>query len=148
MAEQTLPAVAKSVYTDCKKCGAERYHVVLAHTSDTAAKVECEICHSKKTYKLPKEKKVKKAKMVIPGQKPKVAAPRGAVARAAAHEQEYQNLLSGSGEVAPYSMKNKFSSNQKIQHPKFGVGIVKTALLDKVEVIFSDEIRNLVHNRG
>ena len=144
MADQTLPAVAKSIFTDCKKCGAERYHVVLAHTSATAAKVQCEICKSKKTYKLPSAKKV------TPGaKKPRVGGgPRSAAGRAAAHEQEYQNLLSSGSDAVPYSMKVKFPVNQKIQHPKFGVGVVKNAHQDKVEVVFLDEIRNLVHNRG
>jgi hypothetical protein len=145
MAEQTLPPVAKSVYTDCKKCGAERYHTVLAHTSATSAKVECETCHSKKTYKLPSARKAK-----VPGApKAKSTSPRGASARAAAHEQEYQTLLSAAPtDAAPYNMKMKFTLNQKIQHPKFGVGVVKTAFNDKVEVVFQDEVRNLVHNRG
>ena len=146
MTEQTLPAVAKSIYTECKKCGAERYHVVLAHTSPTAAKVECEICKSKKTYKLPTAKKAK-----APGAakaKPKASGPRSAAGRAAAHEADYQNMVGGSGEATPYSMKGKFTMNQKIQHPKFGVGVVRSAHLDKVEVIFQDEVRSLVHNRG
>lgn len=146
MAEQTLPPVAKSVFTDCKKCGAEKYHVVLAHTSSTSAKVECEICHSKKTYKLPKAAKAK-----VPGaaKAPRASSPRGASARAAAHEAEYQTLLAAANaDSVPYNMKGKFALNQKIQHPKFGVGIVKTSLSDKVEVVFQDEIRSLVHNRG
>lgn len=148
MAEQTLPAVAKSVYTDCKKCGGERYHVVLAHTSSTSAKVQCEICKSKKTYKIGSTAaKIAKAGGLKPVRTPTA---RGAAAKAAAHENEYQSLLSATatGENIPYSMKMKFALNQKIQHPKFGLGVVKTALSDKVEVVFQDEVRSLVHNRG
>ncbi|MGE5084935.1 MAG: hypothetical protein ACM3MG_01440, partial [Bacillota bacterium] len=50
----TLPPVAKSFFAFCKKCDADRYHVVLAHTSATSAKIKCEICGSQKTYSLPK----------------------------------------------------------------------------------------------
>ncbi|MCB0363652.1 MAG: hypothetical protein KDD35_13075, partial [Bdellovibrionales bacterium] len=53
----TLPEVAKRVFLDCKKCDSGRYHIVLAHTSKTSAKVECEVCKSKKTFKLGKAKK-------------------------------------------------------------------------------------------
>lgn len=147
MAEQTLPAVAKSVYTDCKKCGGEKYHVVLAHTSATSAKVQCEICKSKKTYKIGSLAK----KAMTGGAKPKRAtSPRGAAAKAAAHETEYQTMLSAqaTGENTPYNMKSQFKLNQKIQHPKFGLGVVKVAQQDKVEVVFQDEVRSLVHNRG
>ena len=55
-----LPAVAKNVLYQCKKCDAERYHRVLAHTSETSAKIECEICGSKKTFKLTKPKSAAK----------------------------------------------------------------------------------------
>jgi hypothetical protein len=37
--------------------------------------------------------------------------------------------------------------NQKLEHPKFGIGFVKAVLPEKIEVVFSDEIRSLVHNR-
>lgn len=148
MAEQTLPAVAKSVYTDCKKCGAERYHVVLAHTSATSAKVQCEICKSKKTYKI--GSLAKKAMTGVGAKPTRAPSARGAAAKAAAHENEYQSLLTATatGENVPYNMKVKFTLNQKIQHPKFGLGVVKVAQPDKVEVVFQDEVRSLVHNRG
>ena len=54
MNQLILPPVAKSFYTFCKKCDVDRYHMVLAHTSSTTAKIECEVCHSRKTYSLPK----------------------------------------------------------------------------------------------
>lgn len=148
MAEQTLPAVAKSVYTDCKKCGAERYHTVIAHTSSTSAKVECETCHSKKTYKLPSAAAAAR-KLSSGGAVKRAPSARGASARAAAHETEYQTLLQETltGETATYNMKLKFPVKARIQHPKFGLGVVKTAFPDKVDVIFQDEVRSLVHNR-
>ena len=52
--DAALPPVAKSLFTFCKKCNADRYHRVLAHTSTSKAKIECEICKSKKTYTAPK----------------------------------------------------------------------------------------------
>ncbi len=147
MTEQTLPAVAKSIHTFCKKCDAERYHTVLAHSSATSAKVQCEICKAKKTFKVASEKAAPKVTKSGKAAKPRSTSPRSAAGRLAAHENEYQSMLSSNGEVAPYNMKMKFNTNQKIQHPKFGVGIVKVTHQDKVEVVFSDEVRNLVHNR-
>ena len=52
-----LPAVARNIHLDCKKCGVERYHVVVAHTTATSAKVKCEVCGARRTYKLAKHKK-------------------------------------------------------------------------------------------
>jgi hypothetical protein len=45
-------------------------------------------------------------------------------------------------------MKTNFKEKQTLKHSKFGVGYVKTALVDKIEVLFVDEARFLVHNRN
>jgi hypothetical protein len=146
MSELTLPPVAGRVYTVCKKCDAERYHIVLAHTNATSAKVECEICHSKKTYKLAGSKPAK-AKAVTGAAATKKAA--AAESRKSAHSKEYGELVSKSGgDAANYSMKTKFANNQKIKHPKFGVGVIRISLPEKIEVMFEDEVRVLVHNRA
>ena len=142
MAELTLPAVASRFFTDCKKCDAERYHIVLAHSTSTSAKVECEVCHSKKTYKLPSSKP-RKVTGAAAAKKAKAAE-----TRKNSHSKEYHDLVAAAEDSAlGYSMKNKFDANQKIKHPKFGVGVIKSTLPDKIEVIFEDEIRMLVHNR-
>ena len=61
MANQTLPPVARKVYAECKKCGVDRYRIVIAHTSSTAAKLQCEVCNAKSVYKLEGTGKRKKA---------------------------------------------------------------------------------------
>jgi hypothetical protein len=141
-AELTLPAVASRIYTNCKKCAAERYHIVLAHTTATSAKVECEICHSKKAFKLPSNKPKK-----VGG----IAAVKKAQAvenRKSAHSKEFHDLVAtANGDSKNYNMKLNYSMNQKITHPKFGVGIIRASLDNKIEVVFEDEVRMLVHNR-
>lgn len=47
-----LPKVASNIYIECKKCGQERYHKVLTHVNEASMKVECEVCHGKRTYKM------------------------------------------------------------------------------------------------
>lgn len=139
MAETELPAVAKSVFLQCKKCGEERYHTVLAHTSSTSAKVKCEVCGAQKTHKF-----ISTAKKKTGG---RVAKPR--VSKADEHRAEYEKMLAQvEGSAAQkYDMKLSFDINQKLNHPKFGVGVIRNSLPDKIEVVFADEVRNLVHNR-
>ena len=142
MAENALPAVASRFFTACKKCAAERYHIVLAHTNATTAKIECEVCHSKKAYKLPsnKPKKVSGAAAAKKAQ--------AAETRKSAHTKEFSNLVQNAkGEAQGYNMKTKFANNQIIKHPKFGVGVIRSSQSNKVEVIFEDMVRMLVHNR-
>jgi len=140
----TLPPVAKSFFTFCKKCNADRYHVVLAHTSSTSAKIKCEICGSQKTYSLPKAS-TRTGKPLTGA----AAAKREQTmtSRKSSHKNEY-DMLMGKGDAAvPYNMKQKFEKNQKLDHSKFGMGFIKEAMNDKIEVVFSDEVRSLIHNR-
>lgn len=137
-----LPPVAKSFHTFCKKCDVDRYHKVLAHTSSTSAKIECEVCHSKKTYTLPKSEKAAAAR----ASKTRASANQ----RKSSHQAEYQTLLDSLATVSevPYSLKTKFEIANKIAHPKFGLGVVRSVQPDKIEVIFFDEVKLLIHNRS
>lgn len=143
----SLPPVAKSIFIFCKKCDADRYQTVLAHSTATSAKMQCEVCKAKSTWKLPKAAKAPGAKKAPTGAalKRKSAS---ATARKNAHVDEYNNLAAASnGDVHNYMMKTKFQMNQKLSHPKFGMGYVRTTHADKIEVVFEDEVRMLVHNR-
>jgi hypothetical protein len=140
-----LPPVAKSFFAFCKKCDADRYHVVLAHTTSKTAKIKCEVCGSQKSYSLPKAAGASKTG----GAKVTRSRAGSETARRSSHNAEYETLMTShenSKEIS-YTTKGKFQVNQKINHPKFGLGFVRDVHQDKVEVIFSDEVRNLVHNR-
>lgn len=144
----TLPPVAKSIFIFCKKCDADRYQTVLAHTSATGAKVQCEVCKAKSTWKLPKAKISKPAGPRKLGGAALTRKTASAAAKKSAHVDEFNNLVAAAkGDAPSYNMRAKFTPNQKIQHPKFGTGVVRTAQVDKIEVIFEDEVRMLVHNR-
>ena len=140
-----LSPVAKSFFAFCKKCDSDRWHTVLAHTSSTAAKLKCEVCASVKSWTLPKAPRpgVKTPERVIQ----KRAATESA--RQSAYRVKYEGLLKAAIEGAQesYSIRGKFQMNQRLSHPKFGMGIVTAVFVDKVEVFFSDETRVLVHNR-
>lgn len=141
MSQLTLPPVAKSFYMFCKKCDADRYHMVLAHTNSTTAKTECEICKSKKNYSLPK---------TTTGTTRKAGATNSTkTSRAKSHTGEYENRIHNqqSKEAIPYSTKTLFLEKQKIQHPKFGIGFVQRTAIDRIDVIFSDEVKVLIHNK-
>ncbi|MFM6929504.1 MAG: hypothetical protein ACKOX6_13630 [Bdellovibrio sp.] len=145
MTMNTLPPVAKSFFAFCKKCDADRYHVVLAHTSATSAKIKCEICGSLKTYSLPKAQ-TKTGKPLTGAAAKKREQTMSS--RKSSHKNEYEMLMAnGSAATSAYNMKAKFEKNTKLQHPKFGLGFIKDAANDKIEVVFEDEVRTLIHNR-
>lgn len=144
MSENTkeLPAVARNINLACKKCGVDRYFVVVAHTTSTSAKVKCEVCGAQKTYKLPSEKK------------PRVASEKAAAKRAATKKADHSALWNelktqiGTDNVVNYNMKMKYAMAAAIEHPKFGLGFVTNSFHDKIEVAFQEGGRFLVHNRG
>lgn len=140
MSDVKLPAVAKSFFTLCKKCDADRYHRVLTHTSASSAKIECEVCHSKKTYTLPKPGVARKASTVSKGR---------TTARRNSHADEYNQLMlnRGSETGTVFSIRTKYAVDEKIDHPKFGAGFVKTVQMDRVDVMFQDEVKTLIHNK-
>lgn len=145
MTMNTLPPVAKSFFAFCKKCDADRYHVVLAHTTATSAKIKCEICGSQKTYSLPKAQ-TKTGKPLTGAAAKKREQTMNS--RKSSHRNEYDMLMANdAAATATYNMKGKFEKNTKLQHPKFGLGFIKDALTDKIEVVFEDEVRTLIHNR-
>ncbi|MGE3974235.1 MAG: hypothetical protein AB7F59_06895 [Bdellovibrionales bacterium] len=136
-----LPAVAQNVFISCKKCAAERYHKVLAHTTETSAKVQCEVCGSKKTFKLAKPKKAtkpRKSSKRKDGKAGQMATPTWAVLK----EQQ------ASTAAQTYKMGDLYKLNTPIEHPKFGLGFVVLATPQRIDVVFEDGQRSLVHNRG
>lgn len=142
-----LPPVAKTVYTNCKKCAAERYHVVIAHKTSTSAKVQCEVCGSSKTFSLSKAEKPKSSK--APAAPRSTKASRLEESRRSSHAAEYESLLQKhETPTHSYSIKNKFEVHHRLQHPKFGLGFIRNVQSDRIEVVFPDEVRNLVHNRS
>lgn len=139
MAQMSLPPVAKSFYTFCKKCETDRYHMVTAHTTSTQAKMKCEVCGKVMTWSLPKTSSQKAA-----------AKSQRATTRGRSSHREQWELLLQSNATAPemdYNLKTKFEVNTLLKHPKFGRGFIKEVLSDKIHVVFEDEVKTLMHNR-
>jgi hypothetical protein len=139
----SLPKVASNFFTMCKKCGQERYHKVLAHSSADTAKLECEVCHTKKNYKLNEGTKVAAKK--TGGKKTKASEAKAAAAQNARYVELTEKM--GNAKPQPYRMAAIYPIDAKIEHPKFGVGYVVASFPDKIEVVFEDVNRNLVQGR-
>lgn len=133
---ETLPAVAKNIYYPCSKCDSERYHRVLAHLSTTEAKLECEVCGSKKKLKIGKKMATKKKTT----RKRKTAT---------SHEDTWNELKEKFSDLPPevYSIKGSFRADMVIDHPTFGLGIVTDSHARKIEVCFQEGVKTLMHRK-
>lgn len=136
-AELKLPPVAKNIYLECTKCETKRYFRVLAHTSESTAKLECEVCSAKKKFTVGGEKVAKKVKKKRVTRK-KVT---DADAWAALHVERGDKASIG------YNVKKIFTDTDVIAHPKFGVGYITKVHPNKVEVLFEEGSKELIHGR-
>lgn len=135
---KSLPAVGRSFVQNCKKCATERLHKVMVHTDEKSGKVECEICHKKSTFKIKAPPKAKS-----PSTRKKASTP------SRNYEEEWNSLReknSGKG-AKPYRLAEKFEKDVMVDHPKFGVGIVMTATDQRLEILFKEGLKTLVHNQ-
>lgn len=133
---KTLPPVAKNIYIECKKCETMRYCKVLAHTSSTSAKVQCEVCGSKRTFSLNQKKTTKKTTRKKSTSKKK-------------DQEIWQALKTSRGDkgAVNYTIKQVFVDEDKLSHPKFGLGFVTKVYPNKVEVLFEEGTKELIHAR-
>lgn len=142
----TLPPVARSVYVFCKKCETDRYFKVITHTTSTTAKLKCEVCHCHRNYSLGEEKK----DYVPAAKKPKAVPGANKAAKAATKATSVWNELKEKykgPQAVGYVISQQFKDNQSIEHPTFGVGFITKALPHKIEVVFSDGVKELLHAR-
>ena len=147
MKTNELPAVAKSFYHECSKCECERYFKVLAHTSTTAAKIECEVCGSKRKYTIAKTTKKKAAKKATTKKTAKKKTRRTSKKAEEAHQEAYlafEKKFSGKAPIS-YTASGKFTQEMVIDHPSFGIGYVTTCVPHKIEVVFKEGVKSLVH---
>lgn len=139
MTMTSLPAVAKKVYFECKKCETTRYQTVVTHMSLTSAKLECEVCKTKNSFKL---EEPKRTRTIAPKKKITAKAAAGLMARWG--QLRDHNAV----KPLPYNMKATFETGAAIDHPKFGLGFVIGVGGQAIQVVFEDAERSLVHGRG
>lgn len=132
---ETLPAVAKNFFYPCSKCDSERYHRVIAHLSPTEAKLECEVCGSKKKYSVGKKMATTKKKVTRK--------------KKSTHEDTWSELKEKFSDLPPevYSVRGSFRTDSVIDHPTFGIGIVTEMANHKIEVCFQEGMKTLMHRR-
>jgi hypothetical protein len=140
----TLLKVGKSIDGWCTRCKLVLTHTIEAVAGGKITRVHCNTCGGQHAHRAR-----------APGARA-VAGTRARPASAGRSEEpktrrsEYETLLRGRTAAAarPYSMAARFKVNDLISHATFGLGAV-TAERDniKIEVLFADGARVLVHGR-
>lgn len=136
----------------CTKCRMMLGHTVLAMVGDKIARVRCNTCMGEHAFRAyPPGTKAPKAEP-----KPRAAAAgrsAGTTARTRATREKaevrpFEELFADrdTSEARTYSPRERFEDGDLISHPTFGLGLVRGARQDKVDVIFKAGEKVLVHN--
>lgn len=124
------PQLGGDIDAYCGKCKEIREHVVAAlSTSGVVERVQCRTCQSNHLYRERNQK---------------TAAPRAA-SRASASRKEVEAAAEPSGPLRQYSMRERFAVGDRLEHSKFGIGIVTEVRFGKIDVRFGRDLKTLVH---
>lgn len=125
--QTTIPVAGDKIQGRCTKCRKNTDHIIITMAEGGPAEVQCSSCSRQHKYR------------------PPTATPKPAVKRTENHKEaerkEWETLRPGmdSAKAAVYSMTGDYRVKSLINHPLFGLGIVKRiAGYQKVEVLFED----------
>ncbi|MBL4685858.1 MAG: hypothetical protein JKY37_14785 [Nannocystaceae bacterium] len=139
----TNVAVGKDVFAVCSKCKDE-WHVIVSMVSGKITKVQCKVCMAYHRYKVPEgETRVDGAAVV--------RRTVGAKKRSSSTTQSVGTPVIEadlSRPVRSYAMSETYTPGDRVDHPKFGHGVVEaTPVPGKMTVHFPSGRKTLAHGR-
>ena len=113
----------------CSKCG-DVWHVIVAMVDTKIAKVQCKECNGVHRYKPPGGAAATRKKSV----RPRSAAAKKASAPAVSAGPQVE--ADTSKPTRPYMASESFEVAERVDHIKFGIGVVEDAVPGKITVWF------------
>ena len=128
------PAVGADIESICRKCG-DVWHVVFAKDGDKIAKVLCKQCNGYHRYKPPGG--VKKTNKTTAGKR-KTSSSKKAQTVSARFDAP-QVTTNVSKPMVKYKFSETYEPGDRLEHPKFGHGVVEiTTEPGKMQVFFPE----------
>lgn len=113
----------------CSKCG-DVWHVIVAMVDTKIAKVQCKECNGVHRYKAPGGAKATRTKSV---RTKSAAAKKTSAAAASAGPQVEPDI---SKPTRSYQASEQYEARDRVDHVKFGIGVVEEAVPGKITVWF------------
>ena len=138
-------SVGKEILSQCNKCKLILAHIIVTmKDAKNADKVQCKTCKATHTFKDPSAKKTKiSVDKVI-----KSAKARSGKTTESVSELWNKAVNKSTSSAKDYSIKGSFIAGDLITHPTFGQGVVEKLIdSNKIEVIFQDDYRTLMHKK-
>jgi hypothetical protein len=112
----------------CGKCKEIREHVIAALSPQgTVERVQCRTCQSNHIYRQ---------------RQPKTTSTRTTTR---ASKKDSVSATDETGPLRAYSMQERFAIGDRVDHPKFGLGVVIDVRSGKIDVKFGREVKTLIH---
>jgi len=138
---------AADVESICSKCG-DVWHVVVAKVGDRIAKVQCKECGAYHRYRPPGSKKKSAAAPRKRSAKSGNSSARKSSSAAKATEPAGPEIEPDmSRPVREYGASQTYEPADRVEHVKFGIGVVETAGDGKMQVYFPAGRRVLAQGR-
>jgi hypothetical protein len=120
------PQLGGDIDAYCGKCKEIREHVIAAlKGQDKIERVQCRTCQSNHLYR----------------ERQPTSTTRGAP-RA---KKDSARAVEGNGPLRAYSMQERFDVGDRVEHPKFGLGVVIEVRSFKIDVKFGRDLKTLIH---
>jgi hypothetical protein len=136
-----IPTAGDIIDAYCTSCRTVMNHTIVSMVETRPARVQCNTCNGVHNYR--KEKTAGTAAKAS-ATKVSIRQPRKEPGKTA--HQEWAKLQFGQdgARVALYDMKASYKVGNHVNHPKFGLGIVKQlAGANKVEILFEEGLKLL-----
>lgn len=122
----------------CTRCREARNHTIVAMVGEKVVRVECNTCGGVHNYKPVGQTSAPTEKPA--GRKTGPAPRRAGKGPGAADRKEWESLrpdMQRERAVA-YDMNGKYKVDDLVEHPVFGLGVVKSVGSNKIEVLFQE----------
>ena len=146
MQSQSLGA-GKEVLCMCGKCNLKLAHLIVTMKDPkTPGRVQCKTCQSTHLFK-----DVSMTTTSNINRKRTLTSKKSTKKDTRSNEEIWSSAINNSktsSSVRPYSITENFIVGDIIEHLNFGKGIVQNIVTkEKIEVVFQDNVKTLVHNK-
>jgi hypothetical protein len=127
----------------CTRCKEITNHTIIAMVEEKPARVRCNTCGGDHNYRPPRQAKAATNKVA---KGPKAPRRTAADRKREALQEEWKDAAgqADAGLAVVYNMERSFRLNDLVDHPVFGVGVVKELFKpNKVEILFASGTKAL-----
>jgi hypothetical protein len=130
-------------YCPSPRCKADTTHTIISMYEDEVRRVQCVVCGDVHAYRKPRGDSVEETAVgAVEPRRTSSSKPSWEQAMSRVSDADIMNCR-------PYSIRDIYEEGDLVHHSTFDIGVVTELMADnKVEILFKEATKILVHNRG